>query len=302
MADLNQFSFHETNTPFPNIVLRQGNRPCASIRYLPDSTGTLVVSEPVVFPGASGEVHRTLCRQLLEQVRRHAVSDGMQRLHLLLPVSAGDASFERLLTELGFVQATRIVQWDLSMAVHDPCTPPARSTFELYDFTANPADANELQFAIDAILECSEDLANQLPPTAAELLRQWQRLQTSVFVYRIEQAIAGLISCVTSPMNSAEAAAPSTMSASETHVCIEYIGVVPAFRRKQTASLMISQIPTLLSSGCDAYNAQAWRITAYSDAANSSANGLYQHCGFVQTTGHHLWCCDLARINKVAHD
>ncbi|MEJ7594029.1 MAG: hypothetical protein WKF77_21015, partial [Planctomycetaceae bacterium] len=39
---------------------------------------------------------------------------------------------------------------------------------------------------------------------------------------------------------------------------------------------------------------QALKITAYSDAANTPANRLYQRCGFVQTTRLQLWCCDLA--------
>ena len=300
MADLIQFASPESNTPFPNIVLLRDNRPCAAIGYLPESTGTLVVAKPVVFPDASGEVHRALCVQLLEYVKRHAVSEGMQRLHLLLPASDGETGFVRLLLELGFVQATQIVQWDLTVAVSPPCSPPDRSTLQLIDFEANAAVGCEIRFAIDAILECSEDLTNQPPPTAAELLRQWQRLHASVFVYRVEQEIAGLMSCATNRINPADAAATSTMLASEVNVWIEYIGVLPAFRRKQIASRMISLIPTQLSSVCDAHNPQALRVTAYSDAANTPANRLYERCGFVQTTGHHLWCCDVAKTNDDA--
>lgn len=300
MANLNQFAFHETDTPFPNIVLLWDNRPCAAIGCLQESTGTLVVSEPVVFLNAPREVHRALCGRLLEQVKHQAVSKGMQRLHLLLPASADDENLKRLLTERGFEQATQIVQWDLSLAVSDPCSPQNRSSFQLYDFAANPAAACEIQFAIKAILECSEDFTTKPPPTAAELLTQWQRLQANVFVYRIEQEIAGLISCATNPIKSAATATPSISLASEVNVCIEYIGVVPAFRRKQIASLMISRIPTLLSTVCDAHNPQALRVTAYSDAANTPASGLYQQCGFLQTTSHHLWRFDLATTNNHA--
>ena len=334
MTHLNRFAFHDTDTPFPSIVLLWENRPCAAIGYLPESTGTLLVSEPVVFLDAAGEVHRALCGQLLEQVNRRAVSGGFQRLHLLLPASAGDTSFERLLMERGFVQTTRIVQWDISVAASDPCSPQNRSTIQLYDFAANSPAACEIQSAIDAILECSEDLTSQPPPIAAELLTKWQRLQAKVFVYRIDHEIAGLMSCVTNPIKSA--AAPSTTLASKANVCIEYIGVVPAFRRKQIASVMIRRIPTLLSSFDDTHNqsspkfetghgplthhsgesqlpdegrgpdrisrivTQALTVTAYADAANTPANSLYQSCGFVQTTRHHLWCCDLAKSHDHA--
>jgi len=336
MAHLNPFAFHETDTPFPNIVLLWDNRPCAAIGYLTESTGTLVVSEPVVFLNASGEVHRALCGKLIEQVKRRAVSEGFQRLRLLLPASADDASFARLFSEHGFVQATCIVQWDLFEPVNDQCLPQDQGTFQLYDFATSPSAAREMQFAIDAILECSEDLTSGPPPTAAALLTQWQRLEATVFVYRIDQEIAGLMSCVRNPMISTVAVPSSSTLTSETHVCIEYIGVVPAFRRRQIASLMISRIPRLLSStgdshcqpsqrsetgqgrvaqqtvesdlhgqgcGSDRFGrilSQALRVTAYSDAANTPANCLYERSGFVQTIRHHLWCCDLVSTSDHA--
>ena len=336
MSNLNQFAFRETDTPFPNIVLLWDNRPCAAIGYLTESTGTLVVSEPVVFLNASGEVHRALCGQLIDQVRRRAVSEGFQRLRLLLPASACSPSFERLLTEHGFVLAACIVQWDLFVPEIDQCSSQDHNTFQLCDFATTPSAACEIQFALDAILKCSVDLSSQPPPTAAGLLTQWQRLQANVFVYRIEQEIAGLMSCVTNPVTFA--ASSSSMLTAESNVCIEYIGVVPAFRRLQIATLMISQMPRLVSSifqsrhqssqrseteqgrmthhtieydlpdhgfGPDRFGSilsQALRVTAYSDAANLPANSLYQRCGFVQTARHHLWCCDLLSTSDRARD
>ncbi len=330
---MNQFVFDEADTQVAKTVLLWGNRPCAAIGFVTESTGQLVVCEPVVFPEISAQIHRELSRELLAQVKRRAVSAGFQRLRLLRPACAGDLSFARLLTESGFVQATEIVQWDLSGVVSDGSSPQPQGTFQLYDFSANAAAA-EIQWAIEAILTASEDLASQSLPTAKELLTQWQRLQANVFVYRLEQQIAGLICCGRNPTISAMAAAPKF--AAESDVCIEYIGVVPAFRRRRIASCMIREIPALLDAFCNSHNQasasletsddpvthqaitserpdqschverfskilpQAFTVTAYADAANAPANSLYRRCGFLQSTRHQLWCCDLITTHNDA--
>ncbi len=321
---------------FPGIILLYDDRPCAAIGYTREPCETIAVFEPVVLLDATTDVYRALCGLLIRQVKRLAIPEGFQRVRLLIQASAGDARLDQVLTEHGFVPATDIVRWDRSVAVSGQCPLQNRGTFELYDFTANPAAAREIPLAIDEILECSEDLTSQPQPSAAELLTSWQRIQANVFVYRIEQNIAGIMSCVTNPNKSAVTAAPSATLPSKADVGIEYIGVVPAFRRRHVASLMIGQIPELLSSVCDAPDecclrietehgpvahhagksepaddgsgpdrfsrilAQALRITAYSDAANTPANCLYQSCGFIETTRHHLWCCDLAKTNHDA--
>ena len=321
---------------FPGIILLYDDRPCAAIGYIREPCETIAVFEPVVLLDATTDVYRALCGLLIGQVKRLAIPEGFQRVRLLIQASAGDARLDQMLTEHGFVPATDIVRWDLSVVVSDQCPLPNRGTFELYDFTANPAAAREIQLAIDEILECSEDLTSQPQPSAAELLSGWQRIQAYLIVYRIQQDIAGIMSCVTNPNKSAMTAIPSATLPSEADVGIEYIGVVPAFRRRHIASLMIGQIPKLLSSVCDAPSEcdlrietehgpvahhggeseladrgsgpdrfsrnlpQAMRIAAYSDSENTPANCLYQRCGFVQTIRHHLWCCDLAKTNHDA--
>ncbi|MEJ7594030.1 MAG: hypothetical protein WKF77_21020 [Planctomycetaceae bacterium] len=172
-----------TTTQFSGIILLFDHHPCAAIGYVMESTGTLVVSDPVVFLNTSDEVHRALCGQLIGQVKRRAVSEAFQRVHMLLPASAGDAGIERRQTEHGFVHSTDIVHWDLSVAMSDQCSLQDRCTFQVYEPAANVAcGTREIQFAIDAILECSEDLSSQPQPTSTELLIKWQRLQANVCV------------------------------------------------------------------------------------------------------------------------
>ncbi len=304
-------------TEFPGIILLYDHRPHAVIGYTREPCETVAISEPVVLLEATAEVYRAFCGQLIEAVKRRAVSDGARRLQLLLPVSKCDAGLPRVLTEHGFMSTTDIVQWDLTAAV-DRCLSPDRSIIQRYDPAAsNISCAREIQSALDAVLECSEDLASQPHPTAAELLTRWQRMGAHVFVYRIGHEIAGLLTCVTHPILSAVAPITGTTSHSDTNVCIEYIGVVPAFRRRQIASLLIRELPTLLSSICDSdspaserleteqsshrlngIQSQGLKVTAYSDAANAPATSLYERCGFVRTINRHLWCCDLARNER----
>ncbi|MBC7964462.1 MAG: GNAT family N-acetyltransferase [Fuerstia sp.] len=300
---------------FPGIILLYDHRPHAVIGYTREPCETIVISEPIVLLPPTEDVYRAVCGQLIEAVKRRAVSEGARRLQILLPVSAGDAGLERVLTEHGFMSTTEIVQWDLSAAAVDRCLSPDRSIIQLYDFAAsNSASALEIQSALDAILEYSEDLAGQPHPTAAELLTRWQRMGADVFVYRSGHKIAGILTCVTHPILSAVAPVAGLTAHSDTNVCIEYIGVVPAFRRRQIASLLIGQIPVLLNSICDSRSpvserlktqqglhrlkenlSAAFNVTAYSDAANAPANSLYQRCGFAQTISRHFWCCDPAR-------
>ena len=307
-----------TQTVFPGIILLDDHHPCAAIGYTREPCETIVMSEPVVLLEATDAVYQALCGQMIGAVKRRAVFEGARRLHILIPRSAENAVSEQLLTELGFVCATEIVQWDLTLPMVDRCSQPNHSLIQLYDFSASTAaSALEIQFALDAILNCSEDLSSQPHPTAAELLTRWQRMQAHVFVCRCEERIAGLITCVSIPILSAAATVPGTTSPSDTSIGIEYIGVVPAFRRRQIASLLIRQIPTLLSSICDARSPvserlepqqdtyrlkgielQGLKVAAYSDAANAPANSLYQRCGFVQTVRRHLWCCDIVKAVK----
>lgn len=300
-----------TTAHFPGIILLYDNRPCAAIGYTREPGGTVLISEPIVLLDASDEIHRALCERLLKQVKRRTAADGFQRIHFLQQESAGDVQFERLLTEQGFVQKARIIQWEWSLTTGNrdgsgtrmkpkekTSSPDDQCTKPFHNFAATDgASTHELRNAIDAILECSEDLASQAVPTADALLAGWQHLQAKVFVCRIEQEIAGVMSCATNSITAAKV--PSTGMPPETNVCIEYIGVVPVFRQRQVASLMIRQIPKLMSmdTGCgkDGFLSRALKVTAYSDAANTPATRLYQRCGFVQTITRPLWRCEQER-------
>lgn len=303
-----------TMAEFPGIILLYDHRPCAVIGYSRDTGATIGISEPIVLQKATDDVYRALFGQMIRAVSRRALSEGARRLQVLLPASADDRVTGPLLTEHGFFCAADIVQWDLSVAAGNRHTPPDQCTVQHYDFATGRMTAHsEIQVALDAILKCSDDLSNQPQPTAAELLSRWHRMQAQVFVCWMEEAIAGLIACVTNPPLSLAATLPENTSTSDMNISIEYVGVVPVFRRRQIASSLIRRIPALFAAVYDAQSPrsevcktrhipvgqnrthlQALRVTAYADAANTPANSLYLRCGFVHSISRRLWCCELA--------
>lgn len=311
------------------IVLMFDNRPCAAIGYNSESTETIAISEPVVFLDASEVIYSALCNQLLKQIKLRAAEQGAHRLHFLQQNATGASRFASLLPTHGFAPATEIQRWELTVSTSSLCPPPGdRQTTEIstaspkirqcraasdthpemisppsdhcefqnYDFAAaDVGEDGELHRALTEILECSQDFTSQPLPTATRLLSRWQQMSASVWLCRVDHRIAGLITLGTSPATSPEFVTETIDS--ESRICIEYIGVVPEFRRRQIASLMIRRIPTLVNqkdnSPPNCYVPPKFRITAYSDVANCPAACLYQQSGFTPSGRMDLWCCDL---------
>lgn len=311
------------------IVLMFDNRPCAALGYNSESTETIAISEPVVFLDASEGIYSALCNQLLKQIKLRAAEQWAQRLHFLQQNATGASRFAGLLPTHGFVPATQILRWELTVPPSS-LTPPPRDRqtteissaspkirqcraasdthpemisppsdhceFQNYDFAASDVgEDGELHRALTEILECSQDFTSQPLPTATRLLSRWQQMSASVWLCRVDHRIAGLITLGTSPATSPEFVTETIDS--ESRICIEYIGVVPEFRRRQIASLMIRRIPTLVNqkdnSPPNCYVPPNFRITAYSDVANCPAACLYQQSGFTPSGRMDLWCCDL---------
>ncbi len=281
---------------FPGTILLYDGRPCAAIGCTREPGGTVAVSEPIVLLNASDEVYQAVCIQLLNHIKRRTAAAGAERLHFLQSNTTCSARFASLLVPQSFVHVTDILQWERFEAAGRRVSPPDQCEFRLFDFTANDAhNFGEVRQALDAVLECSEDLKNQPSPNAVELLARWKQMQARVFVCRFAESIAGVISCASQSFKSS--AVEPTPLPSDSNICIEYIGVLPEFRRKKIATLMIEQMLTLSYLGGDALTNrrefQGVKISAYSDSANSPARSLYHRCGFMQTARMPLWCCRL---------
>ena len=288
--ELASFQKPPNTLSFPGIVLLYDGQPCAAIGCSHEPGGTLVISQPVVLIDASEQVRSLLIQQLIQQMGRRAIDDGLKRLHFLELQSGQEALLLTILVEQGFVFTSEIIQRELLITIdHDEIqTEPHELTFEVHDLTSvNPAFDRELQRTLDAILNSSLDLSGELPPCASDLLTKWRQLRAPFVVARAESEIVGVMCCSTC----------TTASTFERDVCIEYIGVAPSFRRSRVATSMIHRIPALMhKSAHDMARGgpvRTTRIQTYSDAANAPATQMYEHCGFITMATMRLWCCDL---------
>lgn len=309
------------NPSNPGMILLYDGDPYAAIGLTRESGGTVVISPPVLLMKQSDQIRDVLYEMLLKQVKRRAFEDGFLRLHVLEQESVDDGTSPQLLIELSFAQVTQILHWEYSIAPgddEDSVTPltqfdgyrvrPRSYDIQSYDFAATNMDANRsLLRALEMILECSSDLNGQPLPKAAELLAKWQSIDAKVFACWIGREIAAVMSCAAHTVappafTSSTTAERGSASSLETDVCIEYIGVVPAFRRRQAATWMIEKIPALMlqSSKDSGYPdlPSVTRIRTYSDAFNDPATRLYQKCRFVQVARMQMWCCYLDGMEK----
>lgn len=303
-----------TDSHFPGIVLLYDDRPCAAIGYTREPCATIMISQPVLLIDAHDRIRNDLYDLLLKRIRRRSVANGVLRMNCLQQDSFDDDVFMRLLAKHEFIQLAEIHQWERCVGNGDAECETKKlarhiesraSEFSVQrdEFVkANTDEAIEVQAALDAILRCSNDLASQPQPRAAELLAKWRAMNAIVFVCRIEGNVAAILSCIESTVADsiieiADAGDLACSVLSESHVCIEYIGVVAEFRRRQVATWLIGQIPVLLrpnGDGVRSANARSVKtIKAFADAANAPATGLYRECGFVLAAKMHLWCCDL---------
>ena len=304
----------ESCAAFPGLILLYDGRPCASLGYSREPSATVVISSPVVLIDATDRVRRDLYDVLLKQTKQLCVDAGFQQMNFLQQDSSVDSVFLRLLADRRFTTAAKILQWELSPSLgsaghyadlknSDTSLQPRDDDRAVYRFDITNADADEIrevQTALDATLRSSDDLPNQPRPQAAELLAKWQAMHASIFICWIQGEIAGILSCVecmTTESASEIQKACATESVSELYLSLEYIGVVPEFRRRQLASWLIGQISQLLHEGVRKVThgniSAVTTVKAFSDAANMPATVLYRSRGFVLAAEMQLWSCIL---------
>ena len=314
--DASRIAPYKSHAAFPGIIVLHDGRPCAAMSYSREPGATVVVSQPVVLIHATDHVRRNLYDVLLRRIQKGSVEFGFLQMNFLKHDSFNDLLFMRLAAERGFVPSASISQWELSILCGSaerqadlknsdkPLELGQRDrTVHRFNITdTNGDEVREVQTALDAILRCSDDLPSQPRPLAVELLAKWQSIGANIFTCRVQGKIAGILSCVECTATDSTTEIDKggiAESGSRKYASIEYIGVVREFRRQQSASWLIGQIPLLLHQNGQGVT-QASRpavtiVTAFSDAANSPATGLYQSRGFVRVAAMQLWCCDLLK-------
>lgn len=304
----------KSSAAFPGIILLYDGHPCAAISYARESDATVVVAPPVSLIDATSDVRSNLYEVLLKRVKRISVDAGFLQMNFLQHDSSVESVFLSLLAEQRFVPAAKILRWELPTSPESAAHQSAVHNLEmridnvhvdctLHRFDMTNADADEIheiQSALDAILSHSDDLPYHPRPQADHLLAKWQTMEANIFTCRMQGRIAGILSCVacmaTESVSEIQKACVAE-SLSESYLSLEYVGVVPEFRRRQLASWLIGQMKLLLHQSvsdvaCETVSAVT-TVKAFSDAANAPATALYQSQGFALAAEMQLWCCKL---------
>lgn len=154
-----------------------------------------------------------------------------------------------------------------------------RLSFESFDAHSIPEDvAGELARTLDQIMTHSNDAWAVPRCTGAQMLRLWNHLLATVVltVARCGRFVCGLTALSTDAGNEAEAAA-----------VIEYIGVLPRYRRRGVASGLL-QSAVVSFTGSDPPHAKVNLVT-HVDLQNSAAVNFYARHGFVEADRSSVW-------------
>ena len=292
----------ENKDDLSGVILRVAGVTSAAIGFHkdPDSTQSLVLSEPVFVPETAPEVCRTWFRQMLSAVIDHAKQGDFSQIRFLEWESQSDpalliahelelAKFSALASIVGWkatteeclLKASPVVTVRLSTAdLHVPSDGPLSDLSPAFRRALDPSAAQqrygEIAEALDKILENTDDLTGLDAPTANDLLQKWSSQECTLLVAETESGVAGLCAFAFKPSRDGENAASGQ---------IEYLGVRKEMQRQGIATQMLSYLCRGVSRG----SSQAIDITAFADATNVPANSFYRQSGFALLCQGKLW-------------
>ena len=296
---------------FAGVILHFSGRPVAAMGFAARAEGTLTISEPVFL-----QIHPTDARQqwtcwLLHVVIQEAETTGCRTLRCVQPVdtAASESWMTRTLTESGFVkQARTVVLEKCASEVHEHKTIREQETddgpgrlaqrgssvvtevLKATQWSGNADSEVMLRSVLQHILAESMDLQRLPVPEVEDLLEDWRSPQATIVFVRQRGQTVGLCSFVTD-MEQASDGSATTM------VLIQYIGVLPGFRRTGIASNLIESLPGFLSGDYQPECLTMMRLKVFCDTENHPARSLYASCGFEESGELDVWyrSCDSAR-------
>jgi ribosomal protein S18 acetylase RimI-like enzyme len=292
----------ENKADLSGVILRVAGVTSAAIGFHedPDSTLSLVLSEPVFVPNAAPEICRTWFRLMLSAIVDHALQSDFAQIRflewetpcdprLLIRPELELAQFTARATVVGWkttaaecllkskpVATVRLSTADLH-AVYDP---PQAELSQPFRLTGNPSRVHQryraISEALDRILENSDDLTGVDAPTANDLLQKWSSQDCTLLIAETETEVAGLCAFTFKPSRDGASAAAGL---------IEYLGVRKEMQRQGIATQMLSYLSRGVSRGSN----QTIDITAFADETNVPANSFYRQSGFKLLCRGKLW-------------
>ena len=288
----------ESKANLSGVIVRVADVTSAAIGFHqdPDSTQSLVLSEPVFVADASPEARVAYFRQMLSAIADHAKQHQFAQIRVLdwesqcdaLPWIARElkrAQFSALASVVGWrttaaeflLKASHIATVKLSIAdLHVSSGGPPAELSPATDQSQAQHRYREIATALDRILENTDDLKGVVAPHANDLLQKWSSQECTLLVAEAETGVAGLCAFAFTPSRDGNSAAAGQ---------IEYVGVCKEMQRQGIATQMLAYLCRGVSRDSD----QIVEITAFADETNFPANSFYGRFGFEPLCRGKLW-------------
>lgn len=299
----------EIRGELPGVILRVADVTSAVIGFHkdPDSTLSLVLSEPVFTDNVAPEVRAAWFRHMLPMVANHAKKNDFAQIRFLDWECQFDAEpwIAQELELAAFSALASIVGWKttaeacliktsttltvrlstadlhtLSGSLPDELTPTATWTSKASQIQQRYQQIAE---ALDQILENTDDLSGLPAPNAIELMQKWGSQECTLLVAEDATGVVGLCAFAFKPSLDGDPG-PSGQ--------IEYLGVRKDMKRQGIATQMLSCLCCGISKDSD----QKVDLTAFADETNRPANAFYLRLGFEPIYRGKLW----SRVLKTA--
>ena len=292
----------ENKADLSGVIVRVADVTAAVIGFHqdPDSTQSLVLSEPVFMADASSEAIAVWFRQILSAVVDHAKQYEFAQIRFLdwesqcnaMPWIARElevAQFSARASVVGWkttaaecllkashIATVRLSTADLDAPSEGPHAELSPAVGLTTDQSRNQQRYQEIACALDRILENTDDLTGLIAPNANDLLQKWSSEECTLIVAEAETGVVGLC---------AFAFKPSRDDGDPASGQIEYVGVCKEMQRQGIATQMLAYLCRGVSRGSD----RAVEITAFADGTNLPANSFYRRFGFEPLCRGKLW-------------
>ena len=269
----------ENNVDLSGVIVRAADRTSAAIGFHqdPDSTQSLVLSEPIFVSDAAHEVHAAWFRLMLSAVVNHAKQYDFAQIRFLEWEAHSDDMpwISKELAIAQFSARASVVGWRTTAEECLLRSCPV-ATVRLSTADLNAPDHHEIADALDRILEGTDDLMGLAAPNAKDLLQKWSSQGCTLLVADTETGVAGLCAFAFKPSRDGDSSASGQ---------IEYLGVRKELQRQGVATQMLYYLCRGVSRGSN----QTIDITAFADETNVPANSFYRQSGFEPLCRGKLW-------------
>ncbi|MEZ6043530.1 MAG: GNAT family N-acetyltransferase [Planctomycetaceae bacterium] len=285
-------------TDFSGLIALQDGRPSIAVGYSFEPDNTLSLTLPIWLNNhAVSEL-----KELIGECIRMASEAGLKGAHCLAPISE---SFQiETLRLAGFRKAATVVsvaRRPVGIQLNHLQNRGERETDSEIEWNAQPLSpkmfaqrSDDIVAALEEILSNSTDLLQIPRPSPDELEAVWGQKNGIVVTGCIGNHVCA-IACVS--LNNDQSylrgeSGGNTFPAP--FACIEYIGVVPKYRRRRLGRRLLEECDRVFGDWIseNKFGLHVGSTMAFVDSSNEPAMQFYARCGFVSVNSYSLLFMD----------